>query len=139
MIICETEFITPDPNDPEIALNEVDYYAWIPQTPGVPNHRLSLRYRFSTGQYEVYAMLVKREVTPFVGAIAVTQRPTGTEVTRFISTSLQEAIDYADNQWHLYHDSWAHDGGKQNDQVCTHQYPTRAFGCKIKKEVIDGY
>lgn len=53
MIICETEFEQPDPNDPEIALTEVDYYAWIPQAADVPNHRLSLRYRFATNQYEV--------------------------------------------------------------------------------------
>jgi len=48
----------PDHKDPDCALPEIDCYAWIPakfwQSGEIPNHRLSLRFRYSTGEFEVY-------------------------------------------------------------------------------------
>lgn len=56
--ICESEFDTPDPDDPSIYLTEIDIYAWISiqkqRENHVISHRLSLRKRIATGDYEIY-------------------------------------------------------------------------------------
>jgi len=65
MIICEAEFETPDPKNPDFSMTEVDYYAWIPYdmaTPETPNHRLSLRKNLKTGEYELYRRLFQRRI-----------------------------------------------------------------------------
>ena len=132
MIICETEFQVPDPNDPEIALTEVDYYAWIPQPADVPNHRLSLRFRFATGQYELYRKYVTTRVAAIVGpqgaAVSLIQhKADGVEEVVFADTDLGKAIDFARDQVKKFH------GYESKDQVCTHEGRGRAFGCKVFK------
>lgn len=134
MIICETEFETPDPDDPAIALCEVDYYAWIPRTQGIPNHRLSLRKRLTSGQYEVYrrfAYTVIGEIQDWTeGSSKIIQhKDTGYEQIIFTTDSLQEAVDFANAEAKKYH-------GPEvgNDRVCTHSYPNRALGCKVRGE-----
>lgn len=136
MIICETEFRQPDPNDPEIALTEVDYYAWIPQSADVPNHRLSLRYRFATGQYEVYRKYVTTRVAAIVGpqgdAVSLIQhKDDGDEQVVFADKDLQAAIDFANGEWHKFHGPEGH----TEDKACTHEGRGRAFGCKVRKGV----
>lgn len=132
MIICESEFKEPDPNDPEIAKTEVDYYAWIPPTPECPNHRLSLRYRFATGQYELYRKYVTTRVASIVGpqgdGVSVIQhKADGDEQVVFADRDLGEALEYASTQTEKYH------GYESKDQVCTHEGRGRAFGCKGAK------
>jgi len=133
MIICETEFQVPDPNDPEIALTEVDYYAWIPQPADVPNHRLSLRFRFATGHYELYRKYVTTRVTAVVGPrgggiVGVQHKPDGNEQTIFTDKDLGKVIDYAEGEVRKYHGY-----EKTKDQVCTHEGRGRAFSCKVPK------
>jgi len=133
MIICETEFQVPDPNDREIALTEVDYYAWIPPTPECPNHRLSLRFRFATGQYEVYRKYVTTRVAAIVGpqgdAVSLIQhKADGDEQVVFADADLGKAIDYAEGEVSKYHGY-----EKSKDLVCNHEGRGRAFGCKFRK------
>lgn len=132
MIICETEFQVPDPNDPEIALTEVDYYAWIPPTPECPNHRLSLRFRFATGKYELYRKYVTTRVAAIVGpqggGIGIIQhKDDGDEQVVFADADLGKAIDFARDQVKKFH------GYESKDQVCNHEGRGRAFGCKVGK------
>ena len=132
MIICETEFQVPDPNDPEIALTEVDYYAWIPPTPECPNHRLSLRFRFATGQYELYRKYVTTRVAAVVVPqggviIGVQHKADGDKEVVFADADLGKAIDFARDQVKKFH------GYESKDQVCTHEGRGRAFGCKVTK------
>lgn len=132
MIICESEFKEPDPNDPEIALTEVDYYAWIPPTPECPNHRLSLRYRFAAGHYELYRKYVTTRVAAVVGpqgdGVSVIQhKADGDEQVVFADKDLGKAIEYASTQIEKYH------GYESKDQVCTHEGRGRASGCKVSR------
>ena len=126
MIICESEFVDPDPNDPDIAMTEVDIYAWIPRTPGMPNHRLTIRKRLTTGNYEVYRKFVKREVQDFPDAVMISHRETGTEVVAFADPSLEKAIEFANTEAIKYHGP-----GMTEDKVCRHRLPQRAMGCKL--------
>jgi len=127
MIICESEFETPDPNDPEIALTEVDYYAWIPQPAAVPNHRLSLRYRFATGQYELYRKYARTLIAATDNVVLIQHKADGDEQVVFADKDLEKAIEYASTQTLKYH------GYESKDQVCTHEGRGRAFGCKVSR------
>jgi len=134
LIICETEFRTPDPDDPTIAMTEVDYFAWVPPTPGIPNHRLSLRKRLTNGNYEVYRKYVNTTITSGdIAGMPVThiQHKRGADDSEkvLISTpDLQAAIDCAKAEVKRFH------GYESQDKVCQHKYPQLAFGCKAKGE-----
>jgi len=54
--VCEHEFDTPDPRNPEYSMTEYDVYAHIPYRMDtmIDNHRLTLRKNLKTGQFEVY-------------------------------------------------------------------------------------
>jgi hypothetical protein len=137
MIVCESEFDFPDHEDPSIALTEVDYYAWIPPTKGIPNHRLSLRKRLfnSAGQplnqYEVYRKFVTTEVhgvadATLGGLMSIQIKANGAEQVMFSSPVLQEALDFANSEANKYH------GYGSNDKACTHRYPNRSDICRVK-------
>lgn len=125
MIICETEFKTVDPKDKDIALTEVDYYAWSPPKDGITNHRLSLRKRFSTGNYELYRKYVTTfiRIVPGVGK-DISLESDGAEEIVIATPDLQEAIDRAGQEVKRFHNY------ESRDKICRHAYPLLAHGCK---------
>ena len=136
MIVCDSEFDHPDPQDPSIALTEIDYYAWIPLTKGVPNHRLSLRKRLfnSAGQpvnwYEVYRRFMTTEVHGVIdatlgGLMSIQFKDGGAEQVMFTSPNLQEALDFACAEARKYHGP-----DMSKDVACAHRYPNRSDVCR---------
>jgi hypothetical protein len=56
MIIRTEEFNLEDPRHKGYSMDEVDYYAWIPQSfieLGIRNHRLTLRKNLTDGVFEI--------------------------------------------------------------------------------------
>jgi hypothetical protein len=129
MIICESEFERPDPNNPDYSLAEVDFYAWIPATCGFPNHRLSLRKNLKTGEYEVYRAYVEARLIARGPLMVITNEPTEKEEVAFRSKSLEEAIAFARSEVKRFH------GHDTNDRVCTHRYPNKSMFCKKFRQV----
>jgi hypothetical protein len=127
MIICELEFNTPDPENPKYSLAEVDYYAWIPAGSGFPNHRLSLRKNLETGEFEVYRAWEEKRLVSRGTLTMIQNVETGSEEVAFSSKSLEEAIKFADNEYHKFH------GEKMKDEMCQHKYPVKAIGCPVKE------
>jgi len=106
MIVCESQFRIPDRNNPAIALHEVDFYQ-------APDMRLSLRYRFNPGEYEVYSKDFRTTYERII----------------FKDPDLQAALDAGGKAW-----KQRFGGDQTEDIVCTHEFPLKAFGCK---EVIE--
>jgi hypothetical protein len=104
MYICELEFRSRDPDNPNIYMMEVDYYASIPYThvnnPS-PQHALSLRKTWGWDIYEVYRRVANPPNKP-------------EEVVIFRHHSLQKAIDYASMEWMKF---W---GFRERDKCCEH-------------------
>jgi hypothetical protein len=107
MIICEFAFNEPNSKRPKYSQYEVDYYAFIPfkMQEKVRNHRLSLRKNLETNEFEVYRFY----------------NDTETEEVIFSSTSLAEAIKFANEQWNKFFSSI--DWKKEPEQVCQHKEP----------------
>lgn len=126
MFVCESEFVAVNLNDPDIYLTEVDWYAWIPRTPGMPNHRLSLRRRISTGQFEVYRAFVDTTALAMPGLVAVTNTPNGIHQVIFTG-DLAGALAAGNAEARKYH-------GEEvgNDKPCEHRYPNRSSLCTVK-------
>lgn len=76
MIVCESEFTTPDPKHPQLSQHEVDFYQ-------SGDHRLSLRLRFEPRQFEVY-----RKV-----------HADGAEILLLACPDLQLALDTGGAEW----------------------------------------
>jgi len=130
MIVCELLFDREDPEQKGYSLLEEDYYAWIPAGSALPNHRLSVRKNLTTGEYEVYRRWMQRWVRVTVNTLHEVQDDRGEEEIAFKSQSLQEALDFACNEWNRFH--LGHfQRRREGDQVCTHQYPKKAIGCPI--------
>jgi len=130
MIICEYEFLTPDPKNPNYSLCEVDFYAWIPPDSGFPNHRLSLRKNLKTGEYEVYRRYHQRVVAMKRGLFMETHKDLGIEEVAFKSKSLEEAIIFANKEVRRFHKP---SEGEWEDKVCQHKYPVKSTFCKAHK------
>ena len=112
MIICETQFTRcpPDPQDPDISLHEVDFYSHIPITSATNrNHRLSLRYRLSTKQWEIYMAYYDDSEKRVVWS--------GDDFT----TAIERANQIVKHQWGQ---------SMGNDKVCQHERPGKAHGCR---------
>ena len=107
---------------------EVDYYAWIPAGSHLQNHRLSLRKNLKTGKYEVYRRFFSRYTAARRGLVISTGVDMHCENVVFSGESLEEAIDFAHKECVKFH-------GKSNrkDEVCQHEYPTKATRCEGKK------
>ena len=116
MIVCESTFkeSPADKNDPSIALHELDIYATVKQPrPGHCDHRLSMRYRWASGEFEVYRRYRDddKDSVVFAGCF-------------------HEALETANLE---YVRQW---GERQDDTECTHEVgPGRAHGCRVK---VDG-
>jgi len=126
VIVCESEFEHPDPDNPDYSMAEVDYYAWIPAGSGFPNHRLSLRKNMKTREYEVYRYYVEQRLISRGALTVITNVPMEREEVAFKSLSLEEAIRFAGNEFKRFH------GLDHEDKVCQHKYPIKAFFCKVK-------
>jgi hypothetical protein len=130
VIVCETEFEKPDPQNPDYSLVEVDFYAWIPweaqEKYGVENHRLSLRKNLKTGEYEVYRAYMERKLIARRGLVVITNEPMETEEVVFRSKSLKEALAFANAEVRKYH------GHDEKDEVCTHKWPKKALLCRVR-------
>jgi len=118
MIICEYGFDTPDPDNPEFSLREVDFYAWIPRSfwDNVKNHRLNLRKNLKTGLFQVYRHY----------------HSGGDEVV--FEGSFEEALRFANNEWNKFLAGWA---GKlrEPDVPCKHKPPIiDRFFCPYAKK-----
>jgi len=135
LIICPSEFETEDSEHKGYSMAEVDYYSWIPspfQTVRIPNHRLSLRKNLVSGQYEVYRKYYETPQSLVVRGKDFTMVTTGKESLDeevVFKGSLEEAIRFADNEWHRYHGE-----GKERDEVCQHKYLRRSLGCNVQPE-----
>jgi len=135
LIICSSQFDHPDPENPNYSMDEVDYYSWIPsdkQTVRIPNHRLSLRKNLVSSQYEVYRKYYETPQSLVFRGKDFTMVTTGKESIDeevVFKGSLEEAIRFADNEWHRYHGE-----GKERDEVCQHKYPKRSLGCRVQPE-----
>ena len=139
MIVCESEFLVADPENPGYSLMEVDFYAWIPAKARAeePNHRLSLRKNLRTGEYELYKFyyqggLLGRIRVPIRGRVKY--REDGVEVVVFTSESLQEVLDKAGEYRRKYHG----DVEWERDLECKHQYPVRSRFCKVSLQIHTG-
>jgi len=106
MIVCESQFRVPDRDNPAIALHEVDFYQ-------SGDHRLSLRYRFDPARYEVYRKMYADD----------------TEQLVFAFPDLQLALDAGGTLW-----SRKFSSDREADQVCRHEYPVKAHGCKVNAD-----
>jgi hypothetical protein len=129
MIVCESEFEDPDPQNPGYSFTEVDFYAWIPwesqQRYGVENHRLSLRKNLKTGEYEVYRAYMERKLIARGGLVVITNEPMEAEEAAFRSKSLKEALAFANAEVRRFH------GHDPRDEVCRHRWPKRALLCRV--------
>ena len=139
MIVCESEFLVADPENPGYSLMEVDFYAWIPIKARVdePNHRLSLRKNLRTGRYELYKFyyeggLLGRIRVPVDGQVRYLEN--GVEVVVFKSKCLQEVLDKALEYKRRYHS----DVDWERDLECKHQYPVRSRFCKVSLQIHTG-
>jgi len=124
MIICETQFDHPDPDNPDYSLAEVDFYACVPFDK-FPQHRLSLRKNLKTGQYEVIRVYSERQVVAKNGILVDTGLETGDVEVVFSSPRLSEALNAAKTEYKRF---WDDD---INDEVCRHKPPKVSFSCKI--------
>ena len=135
MIVCENEFKVEDSDNPGYALCEVDFYAWIPQSNEVPNHRLSLRKNLKTDEYELYRHYVQQIMLGFSNLQMVTNQHADVEdEVIFKSKDLQSVLDRGKEEWDKFHLCWAkkpHD----RDLVCTHEHPTKSLLCDVMKGV----
>ena len=129
MYVCESQFNVPDKNILDIYLHEVDWYAWIPKQPLMPNHRLSLRKRISTGNFEVYRAFMDTSIIRMPGVVGVSLTPNGrVEQIVHAGPSLADALEAGNREAKKYHGDEC-----GNDQVCEHRYPNIAAGCKVKE------
>lgn len=115
--ICESEFDCPDPDDPSIYLTEIDIYAWISivkqQQFKIESHRLSMRKRIATGEYEIYRQFRDHQ-----------------EVI-FKSKDLKDTCDQINEQWELMH---GREGYKRDPDVpCKHVPGEMSFSCHVSK------
>lgn len=79
MIICETEFKKPDPNNPDYCIDEVDMKT-------MHGYRVSLRKNLRTGEFEVIHTIFGRP--PQVQVVKSTK-------------SLKEALDFTNSAYDL--------------------------------------
>lgn len=123
MLICELQFETPDRDQPLYSLQEVDYYAWIPHSHHMLNHRLSLRKNLGTGEFEIYRRYYGRVVAVGPGLIASTSKDTGQEDVAFRG-SFEEALEFGNQEYERWH-------GKRDrsDEPCPHLPAKHALGC----------
>jgi hypothetical protein len=142
LIICESEFDSPDPSLPDYSMCEVDYYAWIPlnaQVKGIPNHGLSLRKNLKSGNYEVFRRYDDEKIARRYGNAKASSGPGfgGVriyDVDVIIScNNLEAAIRAAEGEWDRFHGPAKR---SSRDEVCTHEYPTRALGCDVPRQVF---
>lgn len=124
MIVCETEFILPDPKNPEIAMTEIDFYESIPANVSVhpsENHALRLRKNLKAGKFEVYRYFFTRKHFNLK-----TEAPLVKVV--FADKDLAKAVKFADGECQKY--------ARATDiptQVCEHKPPVVRDDCKIWK------
>jgi len=126
VIICETEFEREDPDHLGYSMLEVDYYAWIPAGSPMPCHRLSLRKNLRTGEYEVYRRYFQRRLNSRDGVTLIIGNDLGREEVAFKSMSLEEAVEFASEEWRR-----SHGEGRSPDKVCQHRPPDLLPTCKI--------
>ncbi len=97
MIVCSNDFLSPNPNNPTFADNEIDFYARIPRG-DAEDHRLSLRKDLTTGKFEVYRSysMSKIEEVVFEGGLREALRCGDTETIRYLGYDTDDqACDHA--------------------------------------------
>ena len=112
--VCRSQFFDKDGNpmpdkvDPDTSLPEVDAYSWIPAKwhDQMPNHRLSLRYRYSTKEFEVY-----RRLWTYPNSKLKKYQ------IAFKSKSLQDACEFINTEYH----KWFDDGTESTFIECNHE------------------
>lgn len=131
MFICESQFEdhVPDRDDPEICLEEIDVYAWIPRTPEIANHRLSLRKRIASGKFEVYRKFLETTGVITTNIVGIFHKDTEIEQVIF-QGSLEGAIEVM-NQESMKHHGYA------SDSLCRHEYPNKAIGCLVYQRSLN--
>ena len=108
--VCRSQFYDKDGNpmpdkiDPDTSLAEVDVYSWIPKKwhDQHGNHRLSLRLRYSTKEFEVYRRIWHWEEKYQIA---------------FKSKSLQDACEFINTEYH----KWFDDGTESTFIECNHE------------------
>lgn len=125
LVICEFDYQFPDPDRPEIALAELDFYAWIPKQKDTPNHRLSLRKSLVKEIWELYRFIWTEAKTVASSTFFMaTTGIEGYEEVIFSSKDLQECLSFANGECLKFH------GERELDKVCTHKYPNARDNCK---------
>ena len=122
--ICKTQFFLEDGSpfrnnkdsgfDQDTSLPVIDCYAWIPAKfrEEVPNHRLSMRYRFSTDEFEVFRLVWR--------SVSQDER----EVVVFKSKDLQETCTFMNDEVRHYH------GHEYRAIACDHHKDRKRDNCK---------
>ncbi len=109
MIVCESTFkeSPADNRDLGIALHELDFYVG-PDRAGRHDHRLSMRYRWTTEEFEVYRHFNddRPDSVMFAGCFHLALESGNLEYVR---------------QWGVRHD----------DKECTHDGLGKAHGCRV--------
>jgi hypothetical protein len=115
MIVCENapEFNRPDPNDGSIALGEIDVYANDFTAPADQNHRLTIRRRWPSRDWEL---------------IRVYHRPQGRPAETVCVGDLADVIREANAEWRR---AWGDQDPREADSVCDHQ-DHRASRCGVR-------
>jgi len=109
--VCAKWFKDVDPNNPEIAFEEVDAYGHIPYNKDVKSHSLSLRLRLITGEFEAYRNFHDNN-----------------EEIAFKSKNLQDVLDFINSERRVF---WKH--GMDVWMECQHERPNKSHNCMVKK------
>jgi len=136
MYVCATRFQTPDPDNPDYSLLEVQFYAWTPRntqegTEGLPDHALCLRKNLKTNRFE----LVREFQAPVKAKLGLltmfTHKKSGHEEVVFVG-GLHDALRAGDRDY-------ARIFGKRglDDGVCVHRWPYGDGSCRFPREYDD--
>jgi hypothetical protein len=118
--VCEYSFNpnVRDKDDPDVCLHELDFYSWNGDRT-IAGHRLSLRKRISTGEYELY----RRFFRPL-------EHNGKTETIICKSADLQTVLDAGVEEWRNIYQSEC-----SPHRVCRHEYPEKAVSCEAQSEM----
>jgi len=130
MYVCATRFQTPDPDNPDYSLLEVQFYAWTSKnsqegTEGLPDHALFLRKNLKTNRFELVREFHDAGLTMFA------HEKSGHDEVAFVG-GLHDALKGGDREY-------ARIFGKRglDDGMCVHRRPYRDESCPFPRKYDD--
>lgn len=129
--VCELMFERQDCETPSLSYKEVDYYARSTPRVGIGSHRLSLRKKQASGEYEVYRRFMERRGYALAGGgqlvSGVTHEDTGLERVVYTGT-FEGALRFASREMLSFY------GGDPGDKPCRHRPGEWSFLCPKRGE-----